>query len=381
MIYLDNSSTSFPKPESVYIKMDKQYRAFGANPGRSAHTMALKASGFLESTRQSLARFFGSSDPERVIFTMNATDALNMGFQSVLKPGDEVITTVLEHNSVLRPILHLSKKLGITVHYLKPENRAVTPDQVLNKLNDKTKIVAMTHASNVTGWIQPIANLGKVIREHSNALFLVDASQSAGMLPLSMQDMGIDLLAVTGHKGLFGPMGIGALLLSKRVQPDYYRVGGSGIHSSEEPHPEEFPFRLEAGTENLPGIIGLQAGIEFIESVGLEQIIQKERALKTKLIEGIQPIKGLRLYTEEDSTDGLGIVSFTMEGLTPVELAGLLDSEFSIALRPGLHCAPKMHRFLGTFPNGTVRASIGYFNTEQDIEALISALNAISESF
>ncbi len=377
MIYLDNAATSFPKPEDVYKKMDEFYRKTGANPGRSGHKLSLAASQAVENVRFKLSEFFHAEKTERVIFTLNATDALNMSFLGLLVPGDEVIASVLDHNSVSRPLNHLAGERNIKIIRVKPQGEQINPNEIKKYLTSKTKIVALNHASNVTGWIQNSADIGKIVRENSKAYFLLDAAQTAGILPIDMKAMRIDLLAFTGHKALYGPMGVGGLVLSERTDIKPYRVGGSGLESESDFQPEELPYLLEAGTENLPGIIGLGAGLDFINQTGMDNILAKERKLKNILIDGLKSINQVKLYTSENINTGLGIVSLNIEGLSPTEAAAILDSEFDTAVRPGLQCAPTMHKILGTFPAGTVRLSPGYFNTEEEMTKVVEAIKSM----
>jgi cysteine desulfurase family protein len=377
MVYLDNSATTFPKPDKVYEKMDTLYREAGASPGRGGYNLERKASLIVERARASLADFLGSSRPENVVFTMNATDALNMAFQGVLKEGDEVITTVLEHNSVSRPLNVLAKKKKIKITRLEPENGKIKVEDIKKALSRKTKMVAITHASNVTGWIEPIFEIGRMIRDHSNAYFLVDAAQTAGLLPIKVEEMAIDLLAFTGHKALYGPSGIGGLFVSERVFIEPFRAGGSGRDSENEFYPEKLPEKLEAGTQNLLGIIGLEAGLDFIRQTGMENIRRKEEELKQSLLEELRRHDKIKLYGDSDSSEGLAIICFNIENLSPEESASILDSEFDIAVRAGLHCAPYLHKLLRTFPQGAVRVSPGFFNTQDEIKALIEAVRII----
>ncbi len=377
MIYLDNAATSFPKPESVYRKMDEFYRKWGANPGRSGHKMAVTASQAVENVRRQFAGFFHAPGPEYTIFTYNATDASNMALNGMLRPGDEVITTILDHNSISRPLNRLSKERGIRIIRIEPDGEQIDPEKIKKLITEKTRIIAINHASNVTGWIQDVTKIGKVVRENSNALFLVDAAQTAGLVPLSMQDSMIDILIFTGHKALYGPMGIGGMLISGRVDMPAWRVGGSGFDSESEYHPLKLPYRLEAGTENLQGIVGLGEGLEFIIRQGMDNILSREIYLRNILIEGLKEIANLNIYSSGQSR-GLGIVSLKFDNIASIEAAAILDDEFGIAVRPGLQCAPYMHRHLGTFPDGTLRLSLGFFNTEEDILKAIEAVKSIS---
>jgi len=377
MIYLDNAATSFPKPERVYNKMDEFYRKYGANPGRSGHKMAMTASQAIENVRIELAGFFHSPDPEHVIFTSNATDALNMAISGLLRPGDEVVTTVLDHNSLSRPLNLMAKERGIRIIRVAPRGEQIDPDEIRGLLTRKTKIVSLTHASNITGWIQDISLIGKIVREHSGAYFLLDAAQSAGIIPINMRESLIDILVITGHKALFGPMGTGGLILSERVDLPPFKVGGTGYDSENESQPDELPYRLEAGTENLPGIVGLGEGIEFIIERGIDNIRAEENRLKNILLDGLHSMDKINIYTSSGFTAGLGIISITFDNIPPSDAAMILDGEFGIEVRPGLQCAPYMHKHLGTFPEGTVRLSISCFNTDREMEQTIEAVKQL----
>jgi cysteine desulfurase family protein len=377
MIYLDNAATSFPKPERVYKKMDEFYRKSGANPGRSGHKMAMSAAQAVETVRSELAGFFHAPGSERVIFTSNATEALNMAISGLLLPGDEAVTTVLDHNSLSRPLNLMAKERGVRITRALPRGEQVDPDEIRRMITKKTKIVALTHASNVTGWIQDALTIGKIVREHSDAYFLLDAAQSAGLIPVNMRESFIDILAVTGHKALYGPMGTGSLVISERVNLPPFKVGGSGYDSENEFHPEELPYKLEAGTENLPGIVGLGEGIQFILDRGMDNIRAEENRLRMILLEGLEDLNGIKIYTSANAGEGLGLLSLTFDKMPPSDAAMILDGEFGIAVRPGLQCAPYMHKFLGTFPKGSVRISIGCFNTEEEITRTIEAIRQV----
>lgn len=381
MIYLDNASTSFPKPESVYRKMDEIYRFRGANPGRAGHRMALQASQTVEEVRRQVAEFFRAPDPRQVAFTFNATDALNMAIRGVLDEGDEVITTVLEHNAVSRTLNHVAKEKKIQVirlHPKGPHGEKIDPEDVVSRITKRTKLVAVNHASNVTGWVQPVGEIGNAVKEKKpSALFLVDAAQTAGMLPIDVQKMKIDLLAFTGHKGLYGPTGSGGLIVSAGTEVRPLRVGGTGSNSEEDLQPDDMPDRLEAGTVNIVGIIGLGEGIRFVREQGMNVILRKEQRLKERFRNELAPEEKITVLTSQDPSDGLGILSLTVKGMSPEDLAAILDSEFNIAVRSGLHCAPGTHRFLDTLPSGTVRISLGFFNTDDECDRTIDAIKRI----
>jgi cysteine desulfurase/selenocysteine lyase len=376
MIYLDHAATSFPKPERVVRAMDDFARTSAANPGRGGHHRATEAEAMMEDTRRLLARLFGSSRPERVIFTLNATDALNMAIKGVLKPGDHVITSVLEHNSVSRPLNRLANEGVITLTRLEVgADHRIDPGDVENAFLPATRLVAITQASNVTGTIQPVDEIGKVVRQR-DALFLVDAAQSAGVIPIQMEQASIDLLAFTGHKALLGPTGTGGLLVGSRALVAPWREGGTGGDSADPVQPSSYPYHLEGGTPNVMGLAGLREGIRSLMEHGVETVLPHERKLLASFRGALKDSDKFQWYGDKD---GVGLVSLNLSGFTPAELAGILDGQFDIAVRAGLHCVPDAHRHLGTFPDGTVRISVGWSTTEADMKAAAQAFNEISE--
>jgi cysteine desulfurase family protein len=378
MIYLDNAATTFPKPEIVYKTMDYFYRTLGANPGRSGHKMAVAAEKEIEDTRNTVARLFGIKDPRRLILTFNATDAINMGIKGLLKLGDHAITTFLEHNAVSRVLNGLEKRNIITVTRVRSSPEGfIDPDDIKNAITSKTRLIVMTHATNVIGTIQPIQTIGKIAREH-NILFMVDAAQTAGVCEIDVDDDYIDMLAFTGHKGPLGPTGTGGLYVGRRLTLDPWREGGTGFEPASLSQPEELPFKLESGTPNTVGIAGLRAGVEDVLSRGISTIRTHEQRLTGKLINALQHDQRFVLYGTTDISKKVGILSINIKGFKPAEVGAILDQSFDIAVRPGLHCAPFAHQMLGTFPDGTVRISPGCFNTEDDIDQLITALDKIA---
>lgn len=377
MIYLDNAATSFPKPESVYQALDRFARTELANPGRAGHKMALAAERCLDDGRHILNQFFHGVSPDRFIFTLNCTDALNMAFKGVLHEGDHVITSDLEHNSVSRPLRAMEKAGRIALTRLAADaGGTIDPDAVRKAITSKTRLVALTHASNVIGTVQPIAEFGKIVRERE-LLFLVDAAQTAGVMPIDVQAMNIDLLAFPGHKSLMGPTGTGALYVGRRAKVGVWREGGTGGDSSSETQPTEYPYFLEGGTPNVLGVAGLVAGVKWVEQQGLEKIHAHEVALVERLWKRLDEIGGYEVFGHRDHSRRVGTVSFRSDALPAPEIGGILDQAFEIAIRPGLHCAPYVHKAIGTFPDGAVRASPGPFNTEADIDVLASALAEI----
>ena len=375
-IYLDNAATTFPKPEQVYQAVDHAMRRIGAGPGRGSHRQGLAASRLVFEARETVAGLFGIKNSARVIFTHSATESLNLAVNGLLQPGDHVVSTTMEHNSLVRP-LHLAEKLGVEVTWVPGDSCGVVDwKEIGAAIRNNTRLVAVSHCSNVTGALQPVAELGAMTRK-SGILFLLDAAQSAGAIPIDVNDMKIDLLAVPGHKGLFGPQGTGILYVGEGVELRPLIVGGTGGFSSADEQPEALPERFESGTMNTPGIAGLKAGVEFIRSTGIAEIRGKERLLVTQLLEGLGEIPGVVTYTPRSEELRGGVVSFTATGHDPAEIGFRLDSEFDIAVRVGLHCAPGAHRTIGTFPGGAIRVSPGYFNSGEDIEMFLRALRSI----
>jgi cysteine desulfurase family protein len=377
MIYLDNAATSFPKPEAVYQALDRFARQDLANPGRAGHKMALAAERALDDGRHLLNQFFHGEAPERFVFTLNCTDALNMAFKGVLQDGDHVITTDLEHNSVSRPLraMELAGRISLT-RVRADGGGTIDPDAVRRALTPRTRLIALTHASNVLGTVQPVAEVGRIARER-DVLFLVDAAQTAGVVPIDVQALHIDLLALPGHKSLFGPTGTGALYVGPRARVGAWREGGTGGDSSSETQPREFPYFLEGGTPNVLGVAGLSAGVKYVTERGLESIHQHETELIARLHRRLEEMDGFQVFGHGQWTRRVGTLSFRCEALPATELGGILDQAFDVAIRPGLHCAPYIHRSLGTFPEGTVRVSPGLFSSTEDIDRLIGALTEI----
>lgn len=378
MIYLDNAATSFPKPEIVYQTLDQFARQHLANPGRAGHKMALAAEHALDDARHLLNQLFHGQGPERFVFTLNCTDALNMAFKGVLVDDDHVITTDLEHNSISRPLRALELAGRIRLTRIKADSGGtIDPDDIRRAINPRTRLLALCHGSNVLGTVQPIAEVGRIAREH-DLLLLVDAAQTAGVIPIDVQAMFIDLLAFPGHKSLMGPTGTGALYVGPRARVRAWREGGTGGDSASETQPKELPYFLEGGTPNVLGVAGLAAGIKWVQQRGLEQIHAYEMALCERLWHQLDQLPGYQVFGHRDLARRVSTVSFRSETVPAAELGGILDQAFEIALRPGLHCAPYLHRSLGTFPDGTVRVSPGPFNTAADIDCLTRALAEIA---
>jgi cysteine desulfurase family protein len=377
MIYLDNAATSFPKPEAVYQALDRFARQSLANPGRAGHKMALAAEHALDDCRHLLNQFFHGKEPERFVFTLNCTDALNMAFKGVLSDGDHVITTDLEHNSVSRPLRKLELDGRITLTRIAADGGGtVDPGAIRQAITPRTRLIALTHASNVLGTVQPVGEVGRIAREH-DLLFLVDAAQTAGVVPIDVQALAIDLLALPGHKSLLGPTGTGVLYVGPRAQVRAWREGGTGGDSASETQPPQFPYSLEGGTPNVLGVAGLAAGVQYLQERGLEHIREHEVSLTERLWRRLEESGSYQVFGHRDPGRRVGTLSFRCEVLPAAELGGILDQSFDVAVRPGLHCAPYIHRSLGTFPDGTVRVSPGPFTTEADIDCLAEALAEI----
>jgi len=375
-IYLDNAATSFPKPPAVAETMHRLIQEISLSPGRSAHRFSLAASRVIFEARELVADFFDCPDSSRVVFTSNVTEALNVGIFGLLAPGDQVLTTGVEHNSVMRPLRHLEKTRGITITILPTDpTGAIDPDDIPKQLNAKTRLIIINHVSNVTG---AVADLDAIGSRKGGALLMVDAAQSAGVFPLNMKAMGIDFLAFTGHKGLLGPTGTGGFLLREGLMTPPLIMGGTGSNSELEEQPQMMPDCYESGTPNTLGIGGLAAGLEFIRSTGRETIRQHEERLTRLLLEGLGQIKRITVHGPPASANRGSAVSLTMADRSVADLAFMLDRKFGIMARAGLHCAPAAHRSITTFPQGTLRLSPGFFNTEPEIQTTLTALDKIS---
>ena len=379
--YFDNAATSWPKPEEVYKAVEGILRQGGANPGRSGHTRSLHADRLLFEARERAATFFGAPQPEEMIFTFNATDALNMAIKGLVEPGDHVIHTSLEHNSVLRPLGSLRQR-GIieTTMVSCDQTGRLDPLDIEKAIRPDTKLIICTHASNILGTILPVEEVGALAKERG-VFFLLDAAQTAGALPLDLMQIGADLAAFTGHKSLLGPPGVGLLYLRKGVEIKPWREGGTGSRSEEDMQPRMMPDYLEAGTMNFVGIAGLNEGIKYLQSVGLQAVREHEIALSRKLIDGLKEIKGIRVFGEGDPEKAVAVISFTVEGIDSGELGYLLEQGFGILCRTGLHCAPHAHRSIDTFPQGTVRFSLSCFTTEEEIDYALGAVQKITSRF
>jgi cysteine desulfurase/selenocysteine lyase len=381
LIYLDNGATSYPKPEEVYRFMDSFYRANGVNPGRSGYDMCIQAVEVVEETRKILTKFFNGTDPNRLVFGLNSTDALNLAIFGFLKSGDHAITTNLEHNSVLRPLYHLSKESGVEVDYVPFDEKGFVDPEAFRKLFKKnTRLVAVNHGSNVIGTIQPIREIGLMCRE-KGIYFLIDASQTAGKIPIDVEKDFLDVVAFTGHKSLLGPMGIGGMYVRDGVEIRHTRAGGTGVRSAVRTHLDEYPYRMEYGTGNLPGIAGLNAGIKWILDKGMDKLFEHEMKLTERLRDGLTQIEGVTLYCQDDLSNHISVLLFNIDGMEAGDTGTILDVDYNIACRTGLHCAPLVHEQLGTDKiHGAVRFGVGPFNIEEDIEHAIKAVKEIASS-
>lgn len=380
MIYLDNAATSWPKPEIVYQTVDRFMRERGGNPGHGSHSLAMSAKQAVDEARLLTARFIQAPEVERVIFTLNCTDSLNLALKGLLKAGDHVITSALEHNALTRPLRKLERQ-GIKVSWLEPSpaSGVVEPEKIRQAVGPATRLIAMIHASNVDGAVQPVAEYGKLARKYG-LILLVDAAQTVGHFPVSVAQDKIDLLAFSGHKGPLGPPGVGVLYMSARVNLDTIREGGTGIASESEYQPEILPNKFESGTLNSPGIAGLAAGLKFINEKGLAEVSAHEKKLVKRLVEGLAVIEGVTLLLAPPGTEQAPVISFNLRGYEPGDLGAILDQAFDIKVRTGLHCAPAAHKTLGTFPKGTVRVSPGYFNTEAEIDQTLASISQVARS-
>lgn len=376
LVYLDNAATTWPKPESVYLAADRFARNVGGNPGRSGHSKALESGREVLRCREALASLLGVSDPSRIVFTKNATEALNIVIQGRLRRGGHVIITSVEHNSVWRPVRAL-KELGVefSIATCSPEG-TLDPSQVAKLIRKDTRLIACTHASNVLGSLIPVEEIARIASEHEVPL-LVDAAQTAGRYPIHVEASGIHYLAFTGHKELFGPQGTGGLYVAPGWEVEPLTYGGTGSLSESAEQPSFLPDRYESGTLNAWGLAGLLAGVEFVASHGVEAIREHERALTERLLEGLEALGKATVYGPRSWEERIGLVSFNLDGLSSSELAYLLDEEYGICVRSGLHCSPLAHNTAGTLREGTVRVSFSALNTLEDVDYLIGALEGI----
>ncbi len=376
--YMDNAATTFPKPESVYRAVDHFNRYLGGNPGRGSNKKTLKAGSVLLECRDALAELFNIRDSSCLAFAYNVTEALNIGLKGLLNSGDHVITTSMEHNSVARPLFVLQGR-GIEWTAVRcAEDGSLDPEEIRKAIRTNTRLICILHASNLTGTIMPVAEVGKLAREN-NILFMVDSAQTAGVLALDVEEQNIDILCFTGHKGLLGPQGTGGIYVRPGVEIRPLKQGGTGSLSEFLEHPEFLPDLLESGTPNTPGITGLLAGAEFIKKTGIENIRKHEQRLTGYLLEGLKEIRGLIIHGPADADRQTAVVPFNIDGMDCGEISMNLDYEFGIVTRSGLHCAPLAHRTIGSLERGACRLSPGYFNTEDDIRKVIEAVHTIAK--
>ena len=400
--YFDNAATSWPKPEAVYQYMDQFFRAYGVNPGRSGHALAVEAETMIVQTRRLMGEFFGfTGDSERVVFTQNATDSLNLCFKGLVEAGDHVIITRLEHNSVLRPANHMERDSGVSVTRLRGDGAGyIDPEDVRKAITDKTKMVVVNHASNVLGTLQDIESIGRVVAE-TDALFVVDTCQTAGVVPIDMDRCRIDVLVFTGHKGLFGPSGMGGMIVGEGVNIQPMKTGGTGVNSVSDFHPDVYPYRLEAGTVSIPGIAGLNAAQRWFAELGnqlldkngaecaphqdathvaLNHIHEQEVGVTRRLIEAFADLPGVVIYGPRGNSPRVSTFTINI-GEMPAEQAGaMLDADHGLCVRPGLHCAPLVHRDYGTLErNGSIRFAPGFFTDDEDTGLALEAVTELAE--
>jgi cysteine desulfurase family protein len=379
LIYLDNAATSFPKPDSVYEAVTRAMREECGNPGRSGHRLSLAAGRIVSEARFLCARLFNAESPDNIIFTSNTTVALNMAIKGLIESGDHIITSSLEHNSVSRQLFEL-QNMSVEVTKLATDiTSGLNPDDLKKALRPNTKLVVCTHISNVTGTVNDIAAIGNVCG-NNGLVFLVDAAQSAGVRPIDVRGMSVDMLAFPGHKGLLGPQGTGGLYVKPGLNLKTIIQGGTGSNSELLSQPNNFPEKFESGTLNTPGLAGLAAGIRFILETGVETITQREEVLTDRLLDGIKSLKGIRVTGSHDGQNRGSVVSLCFENLPPTDAAIILDTAYNIAVRSGLHCAADAHRHIGTLDSGgTVRISPNFFNTEEDIDNCLAALKTCAK--
>ncbi len=382
-ISLDNAATSFPKPESVVRAVTEYLTECGVAAGRGSTRRAMELDGRIAACRAALARLWNAASPREVLFTFNGTDSLNLAIHGCLRPGDHVVTTELEHNSVLRPLRVWETERGVSLTILPAEaNGRVSPTRIAESLRPNTRLVALTHASNVTGVVQPIVEVGTQLRDRPEVFFLVDAAQTAGHVPIDVQRARIDLLCCSGHKGLLGPLGTGVVSLkaTRVAEVRSFRQGGTGSQSESLDQPTQAPDKYEAGNSNAAGLMGLAAAVDWIQGQGLETLAARSAGLVQMLYAGLTANPRVRVLTPNPClVENAGVVSFVVDGIDPRVTATLLDAHFGIEVRAGLHCAPLIHRSLGTLDtSGTVRASVGPFTTEADLDSLFTALMMIT---
>ncbi|QYR21714.1 aminotransferase class V-fold PLP-dependent enzyme [Paenibacillus sp. sptzw28] len=381
LIYLDHAATSWPKPREVIEAVVKTMEEDAANPGRGSHQMAVRASRILFDTRKTVAKLFRIANPNDIAFTSNTTMALNMAIKGIVQPGDHVVATAIEHNSVRRPLEYLKRTAGISVTYVEANERGeVDAKQVESAITSKTKLVIVNHSSNLMGSIMPVADIGEITRRRGVKL-LIDAAQTAGLAEIDVEALGIDLMAFPGHKGLLGPQGTGGLYIHPQTELEPLIHGGTGSQSESAEQPSVRPDRYEAGTQNTPGLAGLKAGVQYVLHETVQRIHNKEWELSQQLMEGLLAIDGVRVLGPAIGRPRTGIVAFVIHGADPSETAFILDQHYHIAVRSGFHCSPLAHGAAGTLETGAVRASVGCFTTKEEVQALIEAVKEISQHY
>lgn len=376
-IYLDNAATSWPKPEAVYAAVDRYQRELGAPAGRSVYRQAAEVERLILDTRRQVSELLGAEDPSRIVFTCNGTDALNLALHGLLRPGDHVVTTVVEHNSVLRPLRYLEDYRGVAVTRVRCDATGIVdPDDIRDAITPRTRLITLVHASNVTGALQPVEDVGHLARERG-LLYLVDAAQSVGHVPVNVRWIGASVLATSGHKGLLGPLGSGVLYIAPGLeqQLEPLRQGGTGSQSLDDRQPPMLPDKYESGNLNAPALVGLGAGIAYLRNRGLDDVRRHELQLTTRLIDGLRGIAGVTVYGPLKVEQRVGVVSVTVNGCEPQVLAAMLDASYGVQTRAGAHCAPLMHAALSTLGlGGAVRFSLGVFTTEDEIAVALRAI-------
>lgn len=377
VIYLDNAATTMQKPEEVIEAVVQAMHSMG-NAGRGAHSASLEASRTIYDTRELLCRFFGGTDPRRLVFTSNSTESLNIAIKGLFEPGDHVITTMLEHNSVLRPLYEMEKR-GVELTIIPADKKGVIDYNDIEKaIRPNTKAVVCTHGSNLTGNLVDIERIGKITRKNG-LLLMVDASQTAGVFPIDVEKMQIDVLCFTGHKGLLGPQGTGGMYVKEGIQIRPLKSGGSGVQTYSKSHPAEMPTALEAGTMNGHGIAGLHAAVEYIQRTGIDQIRKREQECMKRFYEGVIQVPGVKVYGDFDDMNRCAIVSLNIGDYDSSEVSDELLTEYRISTRPGAHCAPLMHEALGTVEQGAVRFSFSHFTTDEEVDTAIKAIRELAE--
>ena len=379
MIYLDNAATTFPKPEAVYNAMMDCMKNYCANPGRAGHKLAMKAAREIYDTRENIAKLFNIDNPMNIVFTNNATDSLNLAIKGVVNKGDHIITTSMEHNSVIRPIKAL-EKVGVENTIVQCDEQGfLNIDDLEKSIKPNTKLIVTTHASNVCGTLIDIKSISEIANKH-NILYLIDVSQTVGVYDIDLKDIKADMLAAPGHKGLLGPQGTGILYIREGLNISILKEGGTGSRSEDLFQPDLFPDKYESGTHNTPGIVGLNEGVKFIFKEGIDKIKEHEEELCKYMLERLEEVPNIKIYGPKDANKRASVISINIGNMDSGEITFLLDSEYNIATRSGIHCAPLAHKTLGTLEQGAVRFSIGYFNTKEEIDKAVAALKEIAKN-